>query len=76
MCIHSENGSNAMMKNIDTSELERLKGISIGTTHDDQPFLVLTYTKHMATRAIPWIVWLVGAIVSGACGYMICWILR
>ena len=30
---------------VDTSELEKLKGISIGMTNDDQQFLVFTYEK-------------------------------
>lgn len=65
-----------MLKNIDISELQRLKGISIGTTHGDEPFLVLTYTKNVAKTAIPWIVWLVVAILSGTCGFLIWWIVR
>jgi hypothetical protein len=47
-----------MLRNlhIDTTELDKLKGISIGTTDDDRPFLILTYKKkNVAERAFPWI---------------------
>jgi len=61
---------------IDTSELEKLKGISIGTTDDDQQFLVFTYEKRkMNERVLALLWWLVFAVLYGACGFAIWWYL-
>lgn len=53
---------------IDRTELDKLKGISIGTTDDDRPFLILTYKKKtIAERAFPWI--FCTAVVALLCIY-------
>lgn len=59
---------------IDTTELDRLKGISIGTTDDDRLFLILTYRKKsVAANALPWIFWSVVAVLFCICGLVIWW---
>jgi hypothetical protein len=61
---------------VDTSELEKLKGISIGMTNDDQQFLVFTYEKRkMSERVLVLVWWLVFAVLYGACGFAIWWYL-
>lgn len=59
---------------VDTSELERLRGIRIGMTDDEQPFLILTYDKGtLSERVFALICWLVVAALYGACGFVIWW---
>lgn len=68
-----------MLKNlhIDTAELDRLKGISIGTTDDDQPFLIFTYKEEAtAEGAFPWIFWSVWAVLWCILGFALCWIVQ
>ena len=61
---------------VDTSELEKLKGISIGMTNDDQQFLVFTYEKRkMSERVLVVVWWLVFAVLYIACGFAIWWYL-
>jgi hypothetical protein len=51
---------------VDTSELKRLRGISIGKTENDQPFLVLTYDKgKLSERVFALVCWLVVAVLYG-----------
>ena len=66
-----------MLRNlhIDTTELDKLKGISIGTTDDDRPFLILTYKKKTtAERAFPWIFCAVVVALLCICALAIWWI--
>jgi hypothetical protein len=59
---------------IDTSELQKLKGIRIGTTDDDQPFLIFTYYKSkMRERVFALVCWSVVAAFYGACGFVVWW---
>jgi len=59
---------------VDTSELKRLRGISIGMTDNDQPFLILTYDKgKLSERAFALVCWLVVAALYGACGFVVWW---
>jgi hypothetical protein len=61
---------------VDTSELKKLKGISIGMTDDDQQFLVFTYEKRkMSERVLALVWWLVFAVLYCACGFAIWWYL-
>lgn len=47
---------------LDSSELQKLKGIGIGVTSNDQPFLVLTYEeKTTGEKAFPWMFWSLAA---------------
>lgn len=66
-----------MSKNLrmDTTELDKLKGISIGTTDDDEQFLVLTYKKKtIAQRASPWVFWVVVVTLLFIYAFAIWWI--
>lgn len=59
----------------DIPELDKLKGISIGTTDDDQQFLVLTYKKKtIAQRAFPWVFWVVVVTLLCIYAFAIWWI--
>jgi hypothetical protein len=59
---------------VDTSELKRLKGISIEMTDDDQPFLVLTYKKReMSERVFAVVCWSVVAALYAICGFVFWW---
>ena len=59
---------------VDTSELKRLKGIRIGTTDDDQPFLIFTYDKSkMSERVFALVCWSIVVALYGACGFVIWW---
>lgn len=63
---------------VDTSELKKLKGISIGKTEDDQPFLILTYDKGKLSeseRAFALVCWLMVAAVYAICGFVFWWCL-
>jgi hypothetical protein len=61
---------------VDTSELKRLKGISIGTTDDDQPFLIFTYKKgKMSERVLAVVCWSVVAALYAICGFVFWWCL-
>jgi hypothetical protein len=63
-----------MIKDLDTSELEKLKGIGIGMTHDEQPFLIITYQKKMMREeALTWVYWLVIAALLGVTGLVFWW---
>lgn len=66
-----------MFKNLrmDIPELEKLKGISIGTNADNQQFLVLTYKKKtIAQRAFPWVFWVVVLALLCIYAFAIWWI--
>jgi hypothetical protein len=70
-------GSNAMIKNLDTSELQRLKGIGIGMTHDEQPFLIITYQKKkMSEKALTCVYWSVIAALLGMAGLLFWWAMQ
>jgi len=59
---------------VDTSELKKLRGISIGRTNDDQPFLVLTYKKReMSERVFAVVCWSVVAALYAICGFVFWW---
>jgi hypothetical protein len=59
---------------VDTSELKKLKGISIGMTDDDRAFLVFTYKKgKLSERIFALLCWSVVAALYGACGFVIWW---
>jgi hypothetical protein len=59
---------------VDTSELKKLRGISIGITDDDQPFLILTYDKgKLSERVLALVWWSVVAALYGACGFVVWW---
>ena len=61
---------------VDISELKMLKGISIGLTDDDQPFLVLTYKKRkMSERVLAVVCWSVVAALYAICGFLFLWCL-
>jgi hypothetical protein len=61
---------------VDTSELKKLKGISIGMTDDDQPFLIFTYkNRKMSERVLAVVCWLRIAALYGACGFVFWWCL-
>ena len=58
----------------DTSELKKLKGISIGMTDDDRAFLVFTYKKgKLSERIFALLCWSVVAALYGASGFVIWW---
>lgn len=68
-----------MFKDIrmDSTELDKLKGISIGTTTDDQQFLILTYKKKtIAQRAFPWVFWVIVVTLLCAYAFGIWWIVE
>jgi hypothetical protein len=57
---------------VDTSELKKLKGISIGMTDDDQPFLIFTYKKRkMSERVLAVVCWSVVAALYVICGFIV-----
>jgi hypothetical protein len=59
---------------VDTSELKKLKGISIALTDDDQPFLVFTYKKReMSERVFAVVCWSVVAALYAICGFVFWW---
>ena len=59
---------------VDTSELKKLKGISIALTDDDQPFLVFTYKKReMSERGFAVVWWSVVAALYAICGLVFWW---
>jgi len=59
---------------VDTSELKKLKGISIALTDDDQPFLVFTYKKReMSERVFAMVCWSVVAAFYAICGFIFWW---
>ena len=59
---------------VDTSELKKLKGISIGMTDNHQPFLILTYDqRNMSDRVFGLVCWSVVAALYGACGFVVWW---
>ena len=55
---------------VDTSELKKLKGISIGMTDDDQPFLIFTYKKRKTSERV--LAWFAGqfAALYAICGFV------
>ena len=62
---------------VDTSELKRLRGISIGMTDDDQPFLILTYDKgKLSESVLALFCWSIVVALYGACGFVIWWVAR
>jgi hypothetical protein len=67
-------GGIAMIKNLDTSELQRLKGIGIGVTDDEQPFLIITYQKRrMSEKALTCVYWSVTGALFGMAGWLLWW---
>jgi hypothetical protein len=59
---------------VDTSELKKLKGISIALTEDDQPFLVFTYKKReMSERVFAVVCWSAVAALYAICGFVFWW---
>jgi hypothetical protein len=59
---------------VDTSELKKLKGISIALTDDDQPFLVFTYKKRETSeRVFAVVCWSVVAALYAICGFVFWW---
>jgi hypothetical protein len=59
---------------VDISELEKLKGISIGLTDDDQPFLIFTYKKRkMSERVFGSLCWSIVVALYAACGFVVWW---
>jgi len=59
---------------VDTSELKKLKGISIALTDDDQPFLVFAYKKReMSERVFAVVCWSVVAALYAICGFVFWW---
>lgn len=59
---------------LDFSELQKLKGIGVGVTSDDQPFLVLTCEeKTIGENAFPWILWTLAAAMVD-CG-LVMWLM-
>ena len=61
---------------VDTSELKKLKGISIAMTDDDDPFLVFTYKKReMSERVFAVVWWSVVAALYSICGFVFWWCL-
>lgn len=66
-----------MTKNLDTYELHRLKGIAIGMTHDEQPFLIITYQKkRMSDTVLAWVFYFVIAALLGVCGLLVWWLVQ
>ena len=65
-----------MIKNLDTSELQRLKGIGIGMTDDEQPFLIITYQKKMSERTLTCVYWSVIAALLGLAGLLFWWAMQ
>lgn len=67
-----------MTKNLQSeiAELEKLKGVSIGTTPDDEAFLIFSYYEKTAKpKALPWIFWAVVAVVFCLCGLLVWWLM-
>jgi len=59
---------------VDTSELKRLKGISIEMTDDDQPFLILTYDKgKLSERVLALVCWSAVVALYAICGFVFWW---
>jgi hypothetical protein len=57
---------------VDTSELKKLKGISIAMTDNDQPSLVFTYQKRrMSERVLAVVFWSVVAALYAICGFIV-----
>lgn len=62
---------------IDTAELDKLKGISIRMTDDDQPFLIFRYKKEsMVEKAFPWIFWSLVMVLFCVYGFAIWWMVK
>ena len=62
-----------MITNLDTSELQRLKGIGIGMTDDEQPFLIITYQKKMSETALTCVYCAIIAALLGSAGLLFWW---
>jgi len=69
-----------MIKNLDTNELQRLKGISIGMTREGQPFLIITYQKNqkkrMSDRVFEWVFSSVIVAMVGMWGFLVWWLVQ
>jgi hypothetical protein len=62
-----------MITNLDTSELQRLKGIGIGMTDDEQPVLIITYQKKMSEKALTCVYCAIIAALLGSAGLLFWW---
>ena len=59
---------------VDTAELKKLRGISIGRTNDDQPFLILTYDKgKLSERVLALVCWSAVVALYAICGFVFWW---
>ena len=66
-----------MIKNLESCELQMLKGIGIGMTRDEQPFLILTYQKkRMSDKVFAWVFCSVIAALLGMWGFVIWWLVQ
>ena len=66
-----------MITNLDTYELQGLKGIRIGMTRDEQPILILTYQKkRMSDKVFAWVFCSVIAALLGMWGFVIWWLVQ
>jgi hypothetical protein len=59
----------------DLTELEKLKGIRIAITDDEQSFFIaFSYQQETSSdRAFAWICWTGVAILYGVCGLILWW---
>ena len=66
-----------MIENLDTFELRTLKGIGIGMTDDEQPFLIITYQKNrMSEKALTCVYWSLIAALLGMAGWLFWWAMQ
>jgi hypothetical protein len=62
---------------IDISDLEKLKGISIARTEDHRAFLVLTYReKTRSERTFDWLFWSAVAALYCLIGFLLLLVVR
>jgi hypothetical protein len=63
---------------IDTSDLQRLKGISIAMTENQKPVLIFTYEeKTSSEKALAWLFnWYAVAVLYCVAGLLLFWMLR
>jgi hypothetical protein len=70
-------GGAVMTRNLQSEivELEKLKGVSIATTPDDEAFLIFSYYEKTAKpKALPGIFWGVVTAVFCLCGFLVWWL--
>jgi len=59
----------------DLAELEKLRGIRIAMTDDEQSFFIgFTYQQNPDDRAFAWMCWTAVAILYGVCGLILWWV--